>query len=115
MKPGKYNITCPQGSTFQTQLVWEIDDVPVNLIGYTARMQVREKHTSITPIVDMSTENDMIVLGGEAGTINLLIPNTTTEDFHPKCYVYDLEVMSPSNTFTRLLEGTFTVTPEVTR
>lgn len=30
-------------------------------------------------------------------------------------YVYDLELVSGSGTVTRVLEGTFSLTPEVTR
>jgi hypothetical protein len=114
MVPGKYNMLCPQGATFTKQLTYSIDDVPVNLTGYTARMQVRETHASAIVIVELTTENSLISLGGSLGTINLTIPATTTEDFLAKDYVYDLELVSGGNVY-RIIEGKFTVTPEVTR
>lgn len=114
MTPGKYNFVCPQGTTFSNQLIWAIDDEPVDLTTYTARMQVREKYTSTQKILDLNTENGGITLGGDDGTIDLNINATVSSTIVPKTYVYDLELVS-SSVVTRLLEGKFIVTPEVTR
>lgn len=114
MTPGKYNFICPQGTTFSKQLTWKIEDEPVDLTTYTARMQVREKHTSTKKILDLTTENSGISLGGIDGTIQIEINADDTADVVAKCYVYDIELVSSSNV-TRLLEGQFIVTPEVTR
>ena len=114
MKPGKYNFVCPQGTTFAEQLTWSIDDSPVDLDTYTARMQVREKYTSTQKILDLTTENGGITLGGDTGTIDINIDANSTAALVAKTYVYDLELII-SSTVTRLLEGTFIVTPEVTR
>jgi hypothetical protein len=114
MKPGKYNFVCPQGTTFAEQLTWSIDDSPVDLDTYTARMQVREKYTSSQKILDLTTENGGIILGGSEGTIDIAINSEETAGLFAKTYVYDLELIS-SSTVTRLLEGNFIVTPEVTR
>lgn len=114
MVPGKYNMVCPQGSTFIKQLTYAIDGVPVNLTGYTAKMQVRESHASPVVIVDLTTENSGITLGGSLGTITLTISAAVTEALVSKEYVYDLELISGANVY-RLVEGKFLVTPEVTR
>jgi hypothetical protein len=114
MVPGKYNIICPQGSTFNQQLTWIIGETPVNLTTYTARMQVREKYTSTIYNVSLTTENGGITLGGEEGTIFLTISATDTSELVAKEYVYDLEVDSGGEV-TRIIEGKFIVTPEVTR
>lgn len=114
MTPGKYNMICPQGTTFSKQLTYSIEGVPVNLTGYTAKMQVREKHSSQNVIISMTTENDGIVLGGSLGTIDLFIDSEDTSSFIAKEYVYDLELIS-SSVVTRIIEGKFIVTPEVTR
>jgi hypothetical protein len=114
MKPGKYNFVCPQGATFAKQLTWEIDDDPVDLTTYTARMQVREKYTSANAIFNLTTENGGITLGGLDGTIDLEISSSATAGAVAKEYVYDLELVS-SSVVTRLIEGKFIVTPEVTR
>ena len=114
MIPGKYNIVCPQGSTFQQQLTYKIDDAVVDLSGYQAKMQVREKHTSKIALVDISSAAGDIVVGSE-GTIDITISSTVTEGIIAKDYLYDLELISPSNIVYRIIEGTFKVTPEVTR
>jgi hypothetical protein len=117
MIPGKYNMVCPQGSTFNKQLTYSINGVNVNLTGYTARMQVREKHTSATAQLQLNTENGGISLGGSAGTITVNISATATGALVAKNYVYDLELIygGLSGTITRIIEGNFIVTPEVTK
>jgi hypothetical protein len=115
MVPGKYNIVCPQGSTLSQQLTYSIDDVDVNLTGYSARMQVREKHTSTSTVLSLTNSNGGIVLGGVAGTINIVVTATQSSELTAKEYVYDLELVSSGNIVTRLIEGKFIVTPEVTR
>jgi len=112
MVPGKYNMICPQGTTFTKQLTWTVDDIPVDLTTYTARMQVREKYTSPTTVINLNSQN--ITLGGDEGTILITISSDVTTAVFPKEYVYDLELVS-SSVVTRLLEGKFIVTPEVTR
>lgn len=115
MVPGKYNIVCPQGSTLDQQLTYSIDDVDVNLTGYSARMQVREKHTSTSTVLNLTNTNGGIVLGGVAGTINIVVTASQSSGLAAKEYVYDLELVSSGSVVTRLIEGKFIVTPEVTR
>jgi hypothetical protein len=114
VNPGKYNMICPQGTTFSKQLKYTIDNVPVDLTTYAARMQVREKYTSKTSVINITTENGGITLGGDEGTIDLYISDEVTSLIFAKDYVYDLELVSSSNVY-RLIEGKFIVTPEVTR
>lgn len=115
MIPGKYNMVCPQGSTFSQELTYSINSVNVNLTGYNARMQVREKHTSASSVLSLTTGNGGIVLGGSAGTILISINSSSTSELSAKEYVYDIELVSPSATVTRIIEGKFIVTPEVTK
>jgi DNA/RNA endonuclease YhcR with UshA esterase domain len=114
MTPGKYNMVCPQGATFNKVLTYSIDGEPVDLTTYSARMQVREKYTSKTFIVSLTTQNNGIVLGDDEGTIEVYISDETTSTFPAKDYVYDIELISSGEVY-RLIEGKFIVTPEVTR
>lgn len=115
MVPGKYNIVCPQGSTFVKQIIYTIDDAPVNLSGFTARMQVRGSYSSENFVLELSTENGGITLGGALGTIDIFISDAVTQSIRAKEYVYDLELVSSGLQVSRLIEGKFLVTPEVTR
>jgi hypothetical protein len=115
MVPGKFNMVCPQGSSFNQELVYSIDDVPVDVTGYYAAMMVREKYTSKTPVVSIDSVLGGIDLGTSDGVISINIDHAITETLHSKEYVYDLEVTDPYGKKTRLIEGKFIVTPEVTR
>ena len=106
-------MICPQGATFTKRLTWTIDDVAVDLTGYTARMQARDKYGSSCIVVDITTENGGILLDDE-GNIDLLIDSEDTELIIAKDYVYDLELDSGSQVY-RVIEGKFIVTPEVTK
>ena len=115
MIPGKYNIVCPQGSTLSQELTYSINDVNVNLTGYSARMQVREKYTSTSTVLNLTNSNGGIVLGGASGTITINVTATQTSNITAKEYIYDLELVSSSNIVSRIIEGKFIVTPEVTK
>lgn len=112
---GTYNIVADQGATFSRTLTWKTDaGTLVNLSGYTARMQVRATVDAPTTVLSLTTENGGITLGGALGTIALSVSATSTAALTPGTFVYDLELVSGS-TVTRLVQGTFTVRPEVTR
>jgi tRNA threonylcarbamoyladenosine modification (KEOPS) complex Pcc1 subunit len=78
-------------------------------------MHVRTLANATSTIVELTTENSRIALGGTAGTITLTIPATVTANLTAGLYVYDLELVSGSNVVSRLIEGNFKVKAEVTR
>jgi len=87
----------------------------VNLTGYTARLQVRATYDSSSTILSLTSAAG-ITLGGAAGTIAITASATTTAALTaPFSGVYDLELVSGGGEVTRLLEGTATVSPEVSR
>jgi hypothetical protein len=109
------NLTFPQGATWSLALTWNDDDGdPINLTGYTARMQVRITYGAAATILSLANGSG-ITLGGAAGTITLSVAATTTATVNSGTYVYDLELQSGGGEVTRLVEGTLEVTPEVTR
>jgi len=116
MTAAAHDITIEQGATFVLNLVWrDANDALINISGYTARMQVRATHRSEVKLLDFTTENGAITLGGALGTIAVVGLATLTDDVPARPAVYDLELISPSGVVTRLIEGYATVTPEVTR
>jgi hypothetical protein len=112
-QPGTYRITLYQGATFDQQFIWKIDNTPVDLSTYTARMQVRRNFDAPDTIVDL-TEGDGIELGA-SGQIDIYIDANETTGLPRGSFVYDLELESNSGEVTRLLQGGFVVSPEVTR
>lgn len=116
MAAATHNITIEQGATFRLDLLWkDSTGAPVNLSGYSARMQVRQKITDTAKLLDLSTGNGAITLGGAAGTISVVAAATATDDITAKQGVYDLELESGSGVVTRLVQGCVTISPEVTR
>ncbi len=116
MAAAKHDILIEQGATFRLNLVWKDSaGVPVNLTGYSARMQVRRSLNSSEPLLNLTTSNGAITLGGAAGTIAVVAAATLTDDINARSAVYDLELQSADGTVTRLIEGRATISPEVTR
>ena len=72
MAAGKLKLAIEQGATFRKLLTYKAGTpaVAVNLTGCTARMQIRSAITSPTVLVNLTTENGGIVLGGTAGNLS---------------------------------------------
>jgi len=115
MQPGSLDFLMPKGSTFSRTLTWKISGSAVNLTDYTARMQARASVTSATVVLDLTTANSKIVLGGTAGTITLTLSAADTAAITQSSLAYDLELVSAGGVVTRLVEGQIVLTPEVTR
>ena len=124
MAAGQYNFAIEQGVTVKKQFTYkDSSGTPVNLgSGYEVRMQIRESIDSETKIGDFDTETNnflsVIETTGSAisGTIELLIPATSTSLYTFDTAVYDLEIeQTASGTVTRLLQGRIKLSKEVTR
>jgi len=117
MPAKKLDITIEQGATFVMNLTWTSPaGTPVNLTGYTAKMQARLKHSSATALATFNTADATITLGGSAGTIAVSGPAALTGITKPVYGVYDLELTETSTgKVTRLLEGRAFFSPEVTK
>ena len=111
---GSYNFTIEQGATFNLLMTWKIDNVAVNLTGYTARLQARSDVDETETILSLTTGAG-ITLGGAAGTITLDQTATQTALLPKGEYVYDLELQSSGGVVTRLLQGELNISAEVTR
>lgn len=111
----RYDITIEQGSTF----VFDLEVTGVDLSsGYTARMQGRTSHAATSTTFSL-TNGSGITISYSAGNSHLvptLTATATTAMTAPSSGVYDLEYEhTASGVVTRILEGTYYVTPEVTR
>ena len=107
---------CEQGATFSLSITWtNPDGTPINITGASAKMQVRATKTSSNVILEASTTNGRITLGGSAGTVIFNIPASVTSLLSVGQYVYDLNITDSSGNITRLLEGAFFVDGEVTK
>ena len=115
MSATTYDILIEQGATYSQVITYKEAGVAVNLTGYTARMQVRATLESASTLVELTTANSRITLGGSAGTITLTISATDTAALTAGRGVYDLELVSGSGIVTQLLQGVATISRNVTR
>lgn len=110
------NIVIEQGATLQLRFIYEdATETPINLTGYTARMQVRRKYASPDILLNFTTENGGITITPLTGTMDVVGAATITKDLPTKPCVYDLELVAPNGTVYRLVQGSVSITPEVTR
>jgi len=115
MTAGIYDITIEQGATFTLNATWKDSaGAPVNLTGYSARMQVRPNYESEDILVSLTSAGGSIALGGALGTIIATISATDTQKLTIQEGVYDLE-LELAGVVTRLLQGKATISWEVTR
>lgn len=110
-----YDILIEQGATFSQVITYKESGVAINLTGYTARMQVRATLEAATALIELTTANGRITLGGSAGTITITISATDSAALTAGRGVYDLELVSGSGIVTRLLQGVATISRNVTR
>ena len=123
----RYDFIIEQGATFYTTFVWKNQDnaccegtpaapAAVDLTDYTPRIQVRPSAGSGTLYFEANPTNGyLFVVTPETGTFGLSIPASVSTAWTWRRGVYDLEMTNTvSGVVTRLLEGTITVSPEVT-
>lgn len=114
--PAKIKLVIYQGATFRKRLTWTTSaGAAIDLTGCTARMDIRAKVDDTAKLLTLTTENDRIVLGDTAGTVDLLIEDEDTTGITWKSGVWDLEIAHPNGDVTRLAYGSVSVSKEVTR
>lgn len=89
-------------------------NLPEDLSGASARMQLRASRASETILAELTTENDLIKIDAIGGVISIEIPSDITQTFTFRKAVYSLEVLI-EGIVTTVLIGSFRVEPEITR
>ena len=112
MSAGTYNLVIDQGADFAISLTLTEDGSAKDLSDYSARAQMRSKKSSSTVAATFTCT----ITDADEGKVKMSMGNSTTAALTPGVYFYDLELFTASDAnVTRLLEGTATVTAEVTR
>lgn len=89
-------------------------NLPVDLAGYTARMQIRSKLEDVAFLLELTTANGGIEINNTTKTITLIISATNTALITWLTGVYSLELIS-GTTVSTLINGNITVKREITR
>ena len=119
MTAGIHNIILEQGATFRRTIVYKVNKNPVNLTGYSARLQVRTRsiRTNQSRAVVFSLTSAAgggLTIDAENGEIEIFIAPETSRKIGTGVFVYDLELESSPTEVIRLLQGNFEITYETT-
>ena len=120
MIAGTYNIYCEQGTTFMRVLTVLVPDqvdpeitTPYDLSNHTARMQVRRTIDS-PKMVELTTQNGGLTIDDDNGSITIQMADEVTASL-TSSGVYDLEIIDSIGRVSRVVQGAFTLNPEVTK
>lgn len=112
------NLTIDQGSTFgATVSVKNSDSSAFNLTGYSVRGQVRNKYSStgillnLAPVIVTGINNAALI----SGLINIDLTENQTAALPINEALYDMEIYNGAGTVTRVLQGKFIISPEISR
>lgn len=113
MTPGRYNITVVNGTTFTLAPIWKINNLAVDLTGYSADMQVRDVSNNL--IVELSTSNGKAVISAGLGqvTFTLSAYDTVAGSLPAGNYTYAINYKDSANNVYQILTGAFIVTASV--
>ena len=86
----------------------------IDISNYTAEMQLRSLPNDTIAVLTLDTTSG-ITIDGPSGTIAVHATAAQTEAIIAGPYYYDLEITSPTNVITRIIQGKLNVNAEVTR
>jgi hypothetical protein len=100
-----------QGTTFNSTITLTDDttNANLNLVNYTARSKMRRSYYSAN-----SKTITCSITDAPNGKLTISLTSANTSALVPGRYVYDIELVDPANSVSRIMEGTAFVSPGVT-
>lgn len=106
----RVDIICRKGDTFSIEIdFYDANNQPIDLTGYTWKMEVSESDTSPTPILDST---DFSYTGNSSGKLFVTATASTMLTIDGGLYIYGLQSNNVGNVKTWLY-GLFTVNEDV--
>lgn len=102
-----------QGSTFNNIITLTDDttNTAINLSGYTVTSQMRRSYYSTNTSANIICS----ITDTANGIVTMRLTSNTTSNLRAGFYLFDVESRTPSGDISRILEGSITVNPGVTR
>jgi hypothetical protein len=105
-------LTIDQGATFTASIdLAQDDETAINVATSTFTSQIRKSYYSSNPTANLTVS----ILDAANGKISLSLSASQTSNIRAGRYLYDVKMVSSSNTTLRLIEGIVTVTPQISR
>lgn len=106
-----YNLYVDQGSTYTVSInLTDSDNSAKDLTNHSARSQMRRSYYSVS-----NTQFSANITDAANGVITLSLTDSQTSNLKAGRYVYDVELISPANVITRIIEGIVVISPEATK
>lgn len=114
-----WNLTPKQGVTLYRAALCKDNQTtpqPFDFTNWTAKAQIRLKIDDVAVVHELTTTNGEIVLGRQAGLVELHVAASITATWTFKTAVWQLNVTSPDGTVTKcLFQGQVVLNPSVVR
>ncbi len=114
-----YDFSIEQGTSFRLSLIYKDSNGDViDLTNYCARLTMKTGNNEYKTFSSLNTNFSeyKFTIDGPQGTITLLIPATTTNNYNLNSAKYDLELQSDQDLYSgggkltiRVLYGTITI------
>lgn len=111
MKAARIKLETKQYRTFKKRFRYLIDGAPVNLTGWTAKMQVRASATTSKVILEAATGGAGITLSS-TGYIDIV---KEIGDAAFGTHEYDIKLIEPDGESVDFADGTFVIEAAITR
>lgn len=108
MSAGTYDLTIEQGATFSRTITVTENSSPKNLTGWTGRASFKKTYGG-----SKKADFNVTITDEPNGVLTMSLTADQTSKLSGDG-VYDLEIDDGAGTVIRLLQGTVTVSPEVT-
>jgi hypothetical protein len=108
-----YDISITQGQNYDLVAgITNASGQPVNISGYNVRGQVRYSYGSTGILLNLAPD----IISAVSGIIQISLTPSETASLPTTVAVYDIEKYSENDVVVnKVLNGTFTISPEVTR
>lgn len=101
--PGAWNFEAKQGGAWSETITWKINNVPVNLSGYSVTLRIKFANSTTT----VSTPSDIVV--DDEGHITWTVPQASVDAWPVGFASYDIKAVLGSGEPNWLLAGTLEV------
>lgn len=120
MAAATYPLVIEAGATFKLSVMVRggtgADAPAMDLTGWTPRLQIREVAGDLGVLLDCRPDNDRLkVSDAAAGRLSMVVLADDTSTLEFTSAVYDLIITHTTGEVRRLLQGTATLSPAVTR